>query len=130
MTTACNSEKAIRKGDQYAAIMEYHEAAKEYRKAYRKILPREKAKRAEVAWKMAECYRKGNNPARAAGAYQNAVRYGFPDSTALLYLAGAQLENGEYKASQKSYEQFLEIAGEIIIFFRMIKSVGNDFQSA
>ena len=110
MTTACNSEKAIRKGDQYAAIMEYHEAAKEYKKAYRKILPREKAKRAEVAWKMAECYRKGNNPARAAGAYQNAVRYGFPDSTALLYLAGAQLENGEYKASQKSYEQFLEIA--------------------
>lgn len=110
LTTACNSEKAIRKGDRYAAVMEYHEAAREYRKAYRKIAPKDKAKRAEVAWKMAECYRKGNNPARAAGAYQNAVRYGYPDSTALLYLADAQLENGDYKASQKSYEQFLEIA--------------------
>lgn len=110
LTTACNSEKAIRKGDRYAAVMEYHEAAREYRKAYRKIAPKDKAKRAEVAWKMAECYRKGNNPARAAGAYQNAVRYGHPDSTALLYLADAQLENGDYKASQKSYEQFLEIA--------------------
>ena len=74
LTTACNSEKAIRKGDRYAAVMEYHEAAREYRKAYRKIAPKDKAKRAEVAWKMAECYRKGNNPARAAGAYQNAVR--------------------------------------------------------
>ena len=110
LTTACNSEKAIRKGDRYAAVMEYHEAAREYRNAYRKIAPKDKAKRAEVAWKMAECYRKGNNPARAAGAYQNAVRYGYPDSTALLYLADAQLENGDYKASQKSYEQFLEIA--------------------
>ncbi len=110
LTTACNSEKAIRKGDRYAAVMEYHEAAREYRKAYRKIAPKDKAKRAEVAWKMAECYRKGNNPARAAGAYQNAVRYGYPDSTALLYLADAQLENGDYKASLKSYEQFLEIA--------------------
>lgn len=110
LTTACNSEKAIRRGDQYAAIMEYHEAAKEYKKAYRKIAPKERKKRAEVAWKMAECYRKGNNPARAAGAYQNAVRYGYPDSTALLYLAGAQLENGDYKASQKSYKAFLELA--------------------
>lgn len=109
LTTACNSEKAIKRGDQYAAIMEYHEAAKEYKKAYRKIAPKDKVKRAEVAWKMAECYRKGNNPARAAGAYQNAVRYGFPDSTALLFLADAQLENGDYKASQKSYEEFLQL---------------------
>lgn len=107
---ACSSEKAIKKGDQLAAVLEYHEAAKEYKKAYRKISPKERSKRAEVAWKMAECYRKGNNPARAAAAYQNAVRYGYPDSTAILYLASAQLQNGDYKASQKSYELFLEKA--------------------
>lgn len=28
----------------------------------------------------------------------------------MLYLAGAQLENGDYKASQKSYQAFLEKA--------------------
>ncbi len=110
LAIACSSEKSIRKGDQYAAIMEYHEAAKEYKKAYRKIAPKEKSKRAEVAWKMAECYRKGNNAVRAVGAYQNAVRYGCSDSTALLYLADAQLEKGDYKAAQKSYEAFLELA--------------------
>ena len=108
--TSCSSEKAIKKGDRYAAIMEYHEAAKEYKKAYRKIPPKERGARAEVAWKLGECYRKGNNAARAAGAYQNAVRYSYPDSTALLYLADAQLENGDYKASQKSYREFLEKA--------------------
>lgn len=110
LTVACSSEKAIRKGDQYAAVLEYHEAAKEYKKAYSKIPSKERKKRAEVAWKLGECYRKSNNSARAAGAYQNAVRYGHADSTALLYLAGAQLENGDYKASQKSYRAFLEKA--------------------
>ncbi len=108
LTMACSSEKGIKKGDQYAAIMEYNEAAKEYKKAYRKISPKERAKRAEVAWKMGECYRKSNSPVFAVGAYQNAVRYGYPDSMAVLYLAGAQLEKGDYKASQKSYEAFLE----------------------
>ena len=109
-TVSCGSEKAIKKGDRYAAIMEYHEAAKEYKKAYRKIPPKERKKRAEVAWKLGECYRKSNKPARAAGAYQNAVRYGYPDSTALMHLGEAQLENGEYKAAQKSYQAFLEKA--------------------
>ena len=108
LTMACSSEKGIKKGDQYAAIMEYNEAAKEYKKAYRKISPKERAKRAEVAWKMGECYRKSNSPVFAVGAYQNAVRYGYPDSMAVLYLAGALLEKGDYKASQKSYEAFLE----------------------
>lgn len=107
---ACSSEKAIRKGDKFAAIMEYHEAAKEYKKAYRQVSPKERPKRAEVAWKMGECYRKGNSAVFAAAAYQNAVRYGYPDSTALLYLADALLEKGDYKASEKNYTAFLEKA--------------------
>ncbi|MBR3615856.1 MAG: OmpA family protein [Bacteroidaceae bacterium] len=90
--------------------MEYHEAAKEYKKAYRQISPKERPKRAEVAWKMGECYRKGNSAVFAAAAYQNAVRYGYPDSTALLYLADALLEKGDYKASEKNYRAFLEKA--------------------
>lgn len=107
---ACSSEKSIRKGDKYAAIMEYHEAAKEYKKAYRKIHPKERSKRAEVAWKMGECYRKSNSAVLAAAAYQNAVRYGYPDSTAVLHLAGALLEKGDYKASEKNYRAFLDRA--------------------
>ena len=112
LTMACSSEKGIKKGDQYAAIMEYNEAAKEYKNAYRKIPAKDRAKRAEVAWKMGECYRKSNSPVFAVGAYQNAVRYGYPDSIALFHLAGAQLEKGDYKAAQKSFESFLAVAPE------------------
>ena len=108
LTMACSSEKGIKKGDQYAAIMEYNEAANEYKKAYRKIPAKERDKRAEVAWKLGECYRKSNSSVFAVGAYQNAVRYGYSDSTALLHLAGAQLEKGDYKAAQKNFESFLE----------------------
>lgn len=108
LTMACSSEKGIKKGDQYAAIMEYNEAANEYKKAYRKIPAKERDKRAEVAWKLGECYRKSNSPVFAVGAYQNAVRYGYPDSTAFFHLADAQLEKGDYKAAQRNFESFLE----------------------
>ena len=110
LAVACSSEKELKKGDQFAAVMEYYEAAREYKKAYRKIPAKERGKRAIVAWKLAECYRKSNNAVPAVGAYQNAVRYGYPDSTALRYLADAQLMKGDYKAAQKSYEAYLEIA--------------------
>lgn len=106
---SCGSEKAIKKGDQFAAVNEYYEAAKQYQRAYRKISPSEKEKRAVVAWKLGECYRKSNNSVRAVGAYMNAVRYNYPDSLALRHLADAQLEKGDYKAAAKSYEAFLEL---------------------
>ena len=108
--TACSSEKAIKKGDQYFAINEFHEAAKYYKRAYSKIAPKERSKRGQVAWKMAESYRKGNYPQRAAGAYQNAIRYKYPDTLAYRYLADAQVEIGEYKTAAKNYKIYLEYA--------------------
>ena len=108
-TISCGSEKAIRKGDQYAAVNEYFEAAKQYKKAYRKIPAKEKSKRAVVAWKLGECYRKSNNAVRAVGAYMNAVRYKYPDSLALRHLADAQVEKGDYKDAVKNYEEYLKL---------------------
>ena len=108
--TACSSDRAIKQGDQYAAIMEYYEAARSYKQGYRQISPKDRKKRGEVAWKMAECYRKSNNAIPAVGAYQNALRYNYPDSMVLCYLADMQLIKGDYKAAQKNYELFLEKA--------------------
>ena len=109
---SCSTDKAVRKGDQFYAICEYVEAAKQYKKAYRKISTKEKAKRGVVAWKMAECYRKTNNAARAMGGYKNAIRYNCPDSLAHRHLGDALLMTGDYKNAAKSYEAFLAIAGE------------------
>ena len=109
---SCSTDKAIRKGDQFYAINEYIEAAKEYKKAYRKTSAKEKPKRGVIAWKMAECYRKTNNAARAMGSYKNAIRYNYPDSLAHRHLADALLVTGNYKEAIKSYETFLAIDSE------------------
>ena len=108
LVAACTPEVHVKKGDQFYAIGEYFDAAAEYKKAYSRTQPKDKDKRGQRAWKMAQCYRRINYTAKAIGAYQNAVRYGYPDSTALLYLGQLQQKNGDYKSAIKSYTAFLE----------------------
>ena len=104
---SCGAEKHVKKGDAFYAIGEYYDAAAEYKKAYARTAIKEKEKRGERAWKMAEAYRRMNYTAKAAGAYQNAIRYHYPDTTAILYLAQAQQKMGDYKNAIKNYEAFL-----------------------
>lgn len=94
--------------DEQMARGEYHDAAKTYRKVYNKLTKKEeRVKRGEVAFKMAECHRKLNQSARAAAAYQNAIRYGCPDSTAQLHLAEMLHAEGKYSAAINMYKEFL-----------------------
>lgn len=109
LLAACGAENNVKKGDQFYAIGEYFDAAAEYKKAYSKTPVKEKEKRGQRAWKMAESYRRINYSAKAAGAYQNAVRYNYPDTMALLYLAQMQHKQGDYKNAIKNYDAFLEL---------------------
>ena len=104
----CSAESNVKKGDKFYAIGEYFEAGAEYRKAYMRTKPKDRAKRGERAYKAADCYRRINYTARAMGSYQNAVRYNYPDSAAFFYLAEMQRKNGDYKKAAKNYEIFLQ----------------------
>lgn len=96
--------------DEQLARGEYFDAQKTYRKVYNKLNPREqRPQRAEVAAKMGECYTRLGQDARAAAAYQNALRYGYPDSTILLKLAAALHGQGNYTQAVKSYEDYLSL---------------------
>lgn len=87
---------------------EYFDASKTYRKIYNKLTKREeRALRGEVAYKMAECHRRLNQYARAAAAYQNAIRYGYGDSTLYLSLARMQHAQGQYALAVKNYSEYL-----------------------
>ncbi|MBR6031890.1 MAG: OmpA family protein [Bacteroidaceae bacterium] len=108
LLTACTAETHVKKGDQFYAIGEYYDAAAEYKKAYSRTKTKDKEKRGQRAWKMSECYRRINYTAKAIGGYQNAIRYGYPDSMAYLYLGQLQQKNGDYKSAAKSYNAFLE----------------------
>ena len=106
---SCGGAK-LKVADEQMARGEYFDAAKTYRKVYNKLNPRQqRAERAEVAVKMAECHMRLGQDARAAAAYQNALRYGRPDRTILLNLAQAQHGQGAYGAAVKTYEQYLSI---------------------
>jgi len=109
LLTGCGAESNVKKGDAFYAIGEYFDAAAEYKKAYSRTAIKDRTKRGERAWKMAECYRRINFTAKAMGAYQNAIRYNYQDSMAYLYLAQMQQKQGDYKNALKNYNAFLEI---------------------
>ncbi|MCD7721211.1 MAG: OmpA family protein [Prevotellaceae bacterium] len=104
----CGSDNNVKKGDKFFAIGEYYDAAAEYKKAYSHTKIKDRPKRGERAWKMAECYRRINFSAKAMGAYQNAIRYLYPDSSAVLHLAQMQQMQGNYKDAAKTYQAFLD----------------------
>ena len=105
--TGCRGVKLSDAEEQYARG-EYYDAAGTYRKIYNKLTKREERPlRGEVAFKMGECYRRLNMSARASAAYQNALRYNYPDSMALFYLAQSQHNEGKYAQAIQNYEEFL-----------------------
>lgn len=105
--TGCRGAK-LSVADEQMARGEYYDASKTYRKVYNKLTKKEeRGLRGVVAFKMAECHRQLNQNARAAAAYQNAIRYGYADSTAQLHLAEMFHAEGKYAAAIKTYEEFL-----------------------
>ena len=90
---------------------EYFDASKTYRAVYNKLNPRQDRElRGEVAYQLGTCYRKLNMAARASAAYQNAIRYEYPDSMAIFYLARSLQMEGKYQPALDAYRQFLELA--------------------
>ena len=100
LLVSCSGAKLSVANEQYARG-EFYDAAQTYRKVYRKL-------RGEIAFKMAECYRRINMAPRSSAAYQNAIRYDYPDSMALFYLARSQQYEGKYKEAIKNYQAYLE----------------------
>lgn len=95
--------------DEQMARGEYFDASKTYRKVYNKLTKREdRPLRGEVAFKMANAYSRLRQTARAAGAYQNAINFGYPDSMAYLYLGQALQAEGKYQQAIDAYRKFLE----------------------
>lgn len=86
---------------------EYYEASKTYRKIYNNLKRDERSTRGEVAYKMGEAHRMLSQYARAAAAYQNAIRYGYPETDAQLYLAQALHAEGKYIPAIRAYEEYL-----------------------
>lgn len=125
---SCGGPK-LATADEQMARGEYFDASKTYRKIYNKLTkPAERPLRGEVAYKLAECHARLNQHARAAASYQNALRYGYGDSTLYLKLAREQHSEGKYPAAITSYETYLQshpddaLARELLAGARSVSS--------
>lgn len=109
LATGCGSvDKSLRRGDAALALGEYAEAAGQYKRAYSRTAPKEKALRGRIAYKMGDAYRRYGNVARAVGAFRNAERYRYTDTLTYYYLGELLRQQGDYKAAEKAYVAYLD----------------------
>lgn len=104
MLHSCAADNAMRKGEKFLAIGEYHDAAEQFKKAYTKTPTKERQLRGQRALKMAHCYRHISSTQKAISAYRNALRYNVATLDDRLDYARLLLKNGEYKRALAEFE--------------------------
>ncbi len=109
---SCGAGVAVRKADKLYGFGEYHAAAAQYGKAYRRLKSSEKVERAHTAYYRGECFRFLSQSLKAETEYKKALRYNYPNDTLILRLAMSQHKNAKYKDAEKTYQQFLSLHPE------------------
>ncbi|MDR2928108.1 MAG: OmpA family protein [Cytophagaceae bacterium] len=112
---SCGTKNRLGNAKKVYDIGEYNRAVKPFQKAYR----REKNRyyKGEASFYMGESYRAVNQPKKAAAAYVRAMRYGYTDRRAKLYLAQSLLKTGEYAEAEKLFDEYLrEVVGDRVAY--------------
>lgn len=86
---------------------EYYSAINLFKKAYAK--EKEKANKAEIIYRLAECYRFVNDSKQAETWYRKAASIKYPEPLVQLYLADAMKANGKYDEAIAEYEKYAEM---------------------
>ncbi len=106
---SCGVSARVKKADKHYEQGEYFLAGETYRKVQSSIsAQKERALKAEVNFKMGECYSAINNHTRATKAYAQAIKYKYPDSIVYLRQAKAKHALGKYQEAAKDYGLFLK----------------------
>jgi peptidoglycan-associated lipoprotein len=103
---SCGTGKIGRDAMLSQEIGEYYKAIEKYRKASRK--EKDRTKRMEYAYAIAECYHYIGDYERAALYYQNAIRRGLENPEATLNLAEMQRNIQRYDEALENYRLYLE----------------------
>lgn len=108
LVTSCGADRNLHRGEKFLALGEYYDAANEFRQAYQKTPAKERAKRGQIARKMAMCYDKSLQSARALAAWRNAVRYQQADTADRLAFARTLMKNGNYREAEEQFRLVLD----------------------
>ena len=102
-----NTNRKLIKADMSFDNEEYYIAAELYKKAYKKT--KNRALKAEIIFKQAECYRKSLNYKRAESYYKRAVKAKYPDVIVYLRYADVLRIQGDYDEAIKQYKIFIKL---------------------
>ena len=109
LLAGCSTASRLKKADRKYENGEYFAASEIYRKNNGKISTKKQRNlKAEVNFKLAECYYNMNNYTKAERSYISAIRYRYSDSIVYLHLAKSQLVTGKLKEARKNFELYLE----------------------
>ena len=93
------------KADNAFNLEEYAKAAELYKKAYKKT--KNRAVKAEIIFKQAECYRLSGNIKRAESYYKRAIKAKYPDARVYLRYADVLMMQGDYAEASAQYQEYL-----------------------
>ena len=108
LLASCGADKYMKQGEKNLALGEYYDAADNFKLAYQKTEPKDRKTRGRIARKMAYCYDKSLQTAKAIVAYRNAIRYNADVAADHLGLARLLMKNGDYKGAVKEYQVALD----------------------
>jgi len=104
---AQKKSRKMRKADMAFSLEEYSKAAELYKKAYKKT--KNRAVKAEIIFKQAECYRMSGNVKRAESYYKRAIKAKYPDVTVYLRYADVLRMQGELDEAVVQYTKYIQL---------------------
>ena len=106
-TNAIAQKDHLAVADQAFEGQEYYKAITLLKKAYSK--EKDKANKAEIIFKTAECYRFVNDSKQAETWYRKALKIKYPENNVQLYYANALKANGKFEDAIVEYEKYSEL---------------------
>lgn len=104
---SCSSLSYVSKGDKILKSGRYFQASKMYDKAYTK--EKNKKKKAEIAYKQANCFDKINEPQKAAIWYRKSILKGDSLPEIFKKLAYAELKNNNFEKAEEYFSNYLKL---------------------
>ena len=102
------AEQNMKRGERHLALGEYFDAANEFKQAYSKTPPKERALRGQRAIKLAQCFEHIGQTQKAIAAYRNVIRYKQDNALTHLSMGRLLLKNGGYKEAANEFQLVLD----------------------
>jgi peptidoglycan-associated lipoprotein len=104
---AQKKSRKMKKADYAFSLEEYSKAVELYKKAYKKT--KNRAIKAEIIFKQAECYRISGNIKRAQNYYKRAIKAKYPDVVVYLRYADVLRMQGDLDEAVVQYTKYVQL---------------------